>query len=75
MNINITIWSIKKDNDNKKKFIKSLMNSIKQLDITDIMSKEDLQTIVLQLATTFENAWSQYSKLKYITKHFKEWWN
>ena len=51
------------------------MNSIKQLDITDIMSKEDLQTIVLQLATTFENAWSQYSKLKYITKHFKEWWN
>jgi len=75
VNINITIWSIKKDNDNKKKFIKSLMNSIKQLDITDIMSKEDLQTIVLQLATTFENAWSQYSKLKYITKHFKEWWN
>jgi len=75
VNINITIWSIKKDNDDKKKFIKSLMNSIKQLDITDIMSKEDLQTIVLQLATTFENAWSQYSKLKYITKHFKEWWN
>ena len=72
MNINITIWSIKKDNDNKKKFIKSLMNSIKQLDITDIMSKEDLQTIVLQLATAFENAWSQHSKLKYITKHSKE---
>ena len=72
MNINITIWSIKKDNDDKKKFIKSLMNSIKQLDITDIMSKEDLQTIVLQLATAFENAWSQHSKLKHITKHSKE---
>ena len=58
MNINITIWSIKKDNDDKKKFIKSLINSIEQLDITDIISKEDLQTIVLQLATAFENVWS-----------------
>jgi len=54
VNIDITIQSIKKNSNDTKKFIKSLINSIEQLDTTDITSKEDLQNIVLQLATTFE---------------------
>jgi len=54
VNIDITIQSIKKNSNDTKKFIKSLINSIEQLNTTDITSKEDLQNIVLQLATTFE---------------------
>ena len=64
VNIDITIQSIKKNSNDTKKFIKSLINSIEQLNTTDITSKEDLQNIVLQLATTFEKVQFQYSKLK-----------
>jgi len=68
VNVNIAIQSIKNDSDKEKEFTKVLINSIECIDISAITSRETLQSTVLQVATIFENAWDQYSKLKYITK-------
>jgi len=42
------------------------------LDTTNINSKETLKNVVQQMATVFGNAWSTHSKMRQITKHFKE---
>ena len=60
--------TIKNDSDKEKEFTKVLINSIECIDISAITSREILQSTVLQVAAIFENAWDQYSKLKYITK-------
>jgi len=73
INTNINIWSIKKDSDEEKEFIFSLVQGIQNLDTSTIRSKANLKTLTQQLADVFENAWSMHSKQKHITKHSKEW--
>jgi len=75
INTDINIWFIKKNSEEEKNFITSLVHSIENLNTSTIRSKENLENLVQQLATIFENIWSLHSKLKHITKHSKEWWN
>jgi len=75
INTDVNIWSIKKDSEEEKNFITSLVQGIQNLDTSAIRSKENLENLVQQLATIFENMWSFHSKLKHIMKHSKEWWN
>ena len=75
INTDINIWSIKKDSEKEKNFIISLVQGIQNLNTSAIRSKENLESLVQQLANILENVWSLHSKLKHITKHFKEWWN
>jgi len=74
-NIDINIWSIRKDSKEEKSFIISIINNVKNLDTSSIEIKEDLENSVQLLAATFEHAWSSHSKLKCVTKYSKEWWN
>ena len=74
-NIDIVLQSIKKDSNEEKKFINSIKKNIKSLNIATIANKEDLQICINQLADIFSEAWAKHSKLKYITKYSKEWWN
>jgi len=46
--------------------------NIKYLNIIFITNKESLQKATNQLTLIYKNAWVQYSKPNYITKHFKE---
>jgi len=69
INININIQSIKKYSEEEKNFVNSIIQGIENLNISSIRSREDLQNLVQQLATIFENAWHQHSKLRHITKH------
>ena len=73
-NIDINRWSIKKDSEEKKNFISSIITDVKNLDMSNIGTKDGLENSV-QLKTTFDHAWINNSKLKRITKHSKEWWN
>ena len=75
INTDINIWSIKKNSKEEKNFITSLVRGVQSLDTSVIRSKANLETLVQQLASVFENTQSTHSKWKHITKHSKEWWN
>ena len=72
INTDVNIWSIEKDSKKEKDFITSLVQGIQSLNTSVIRSKENLKTLVQQLANVFENAWSTHSKWKCIIKHSKE---
>ena len=75
VNTDINIWSIKKDSEEEKEFISSLVQGVQSFDTSAIRSQANLEASVQQLANVFENAWNTHSKQKRITKHSKEWWN
>jgi len=74
-NIDNSFWSISKNSKEEKNFIKAITDNILTLDTLNIMSKENLEAIVQQLASIFNEAWYSQAKKKCITKHSKEWWN
>jgi len=55
INTDINIWSIKKDSEEEKDFIFSLVRGIQSLDTSAIRSKASLETLVQQLANVFKN--------------------
>jgi len=72
-NIDLSIRSIRKDSEKEKNFITSLTNSFSYINSLAINTKEDLESLVQQVATVFKNAWNNHSKLKHIMKYSKEW--
>jgi len=74
-NIDNSFWSISKDSEEEKNFIKAITDSTLTLDTLNIMSKENLEAVAQQLADIFNEAWYSQAKKKRITKHSKEWWN
>jgi len=74
-NIDNFFWSISKDSEKEKNFIKAITDNTLALDISNIISKENLEAIVQRLASIFNETWYSQAKKKHITKHSKEWWN
>ena len=72
-NIDNSIWSICKDSEEEKNFIKVITDNILALGTSNIMSKENLETTVQRLANIFNNAQYFQAKKKHIMKHSKEW--
>jgi len=56
INVNINKWSIRKDSKEEKNFISSIIDSVKNLDMSNIETKENLENSVQQLAAIFEYA-------------------
>jgi len=74
-NIDNSFWSISKDSEEEKNFIKAITDGTLTLDTSNIMSKENLEVVAQQLASIFNEAWYSQAKKKHITKYSKEWWN
>jgi len=74
-NIDNSFWSISKDSEEEKNFTKAIADGTLALDTSNIISKENLEVVVQQLASIFNEAWYSQAKKKRITKHSKEWWN
>jgi len=70
--IDLSIRPIKKDSKKEKSFITSLTNSFSNINSSAIRTKEDLERLVQQMTTIFENTWNNHSKLKHIMKHSEE---
>jgi len=70
--INLSIRLISKDSEEKKNFVTSLTKGVSNLNSSDIRTKEDLESLVQQLAYMFENVWNNHLKLKRIMKYSKE---
>jgi len=71
-NIDNSFWSISKDSEEEKNFIKAITDNTLALDTSDITFKENLEVIVQRLASIFNEAWYSQAKKKHITKHSKE---
>ena len=71
-NIDSTIQSIKKDNEEKSNFINEIRLNVKLLDTQVITNRH---ATVDQLSLIYEKAWNKHSKPRHITRHSKEWWN
>lgn len=72
LNVDINEWSIRKDSEEEKNFISLIIDGVKNLDMSNIEMKEDLENSIWQLAVIFEHVWINNSKLKHITKYSKE---
>jgi len=72
-NIDNSFWSISKDSEEEKDFIKAITDGTLALDTLNITSKENLEAAAQQLADIFNEAWLSQAKKKRITKHSKEW--
>jgi len=62
-----------KNSDEENHFIKKLIDTIKNMDMSSIQSIETLENIIQILATNIDNTWHKYSKNVNITKHSKAW--
>ena len=55
-NINLSFRSISKDSEKEKNFIISLINGFSNIDLSTIITKEELENIVKWMANTFESS-------------------
>ena len=72
INININIWSIRKDSEKEKDFIILITNRVGNWNTSNVTTEEELEDAIQQLAFIFENALRSHSKLKQVTKYSKE---
>ena len=64
-----------KEGDEGKKFIKSIIQVIKNLNISYVHNTDILEEIVQLFLFKIEKLWQKYLKPIKITRHFKAWWN
>ena len=72
-NINMTKFSIAKNSKEEMAFIKDIITSIKNLDISNLSNNKSLEDIVNSFAFHIEHAWEKNSKQLNITRHSKRW--
>jgi len=65
-------WSLIKNSNEEKYFIKELINAIKSMDMSFIQSIKTLENIIQMLAININNTWHKYFKNVNITK---VWWD
>ena len=73
--INLCKRAISKDSVEEELFIKVVINSIKNLNISNLLDISSLDNTINNLAKGIDNIWTKNSKLTNITKHSQSWWN
>ena len=74
-NINSTKCSIIKDSDEKTSFIKDIITSIRNINISNLLDVSSLDRVINKFTNGVENAWEKNAKVINITKYSKSWWN
>jgi len=59
----------------KKKLVTKLTNTLGNLNISNISSKESLKGIIQEYTKISDSIWYKFSKNVNITKYSKAWWN
>ena len=67
--------TIVKNSKEEKNFVNNLINTIKRLNIENILYKEALEHIMHTFANCIERIWYKHLKIINITKHSKAWWD
>ena len=61
-----------KNSEKEDKFVKKLIETIKEMNTENICNKNILDQIVQEFASTIKRLWYKHSKIINITKHSKE---
>jgi len=70
-NINSTKCSIIKDSDEKTSFIKDIITSIRNINISNLLDVSSLDRVINKFTNGVENAWEKNAKVINITKYSK----
>ena len=60
--------------DQEKEFFKDIFANFTLLDTSNINNVERLNTIVNQLGSIINQAWTKHAKRSKVSKHSKQWW-
>ena len=66
---------IVKDSKEKRIFVKKLIEAFKDIDMSNLSDVEQLENVILSLASSMERIWVKNSKTINITKYSKSWWD
>jgi len=72
-NIDLFKFSIAKNSEEEKNFVKDVSVTIKNIDISDLSDHGKIEEITNSLASRIEFAWKMNTKQVQITKHSKSW--
>jgi len=72
-NINLHKKLSKKNNKEEESFIKEVIASLKNSDMSNILNIPNLERVVNDFANIVYNAWTKNSKIVNITKYAKSW--
>jgi len=67
--------TIIRNSKEEERFILELKNTIRNIDTTDLSSKELLEEIVYEYMRISDSIWYKFSENINITKCSKTWWN
>jgi len=73
--ISHTRQSLVKGSDEEKQFIKSIIQVIKNLNMSYVHNTDAFKEVVQLLSSKIEESWQKYSKPIKITRNSKVWWN
>ena len=74
-NINYQKWTIIKNSEEEKLFIKKVITSFAKLNTSNVSEILQLENIINDFANIVNSVWIKHSKVVNITKHSKSWWN
>ena len=66
---------IVKDSEEERIFVKELIEAFKDIDMSNSSNIEQLENVILSLASSMERIWVKNSKTVNITKYSKSWWD
>ena len=72
--IQLTKLVITPGSDQEKEFFKDVFANFTLLDTSNINNIERLNTIVNQLGSIINQAWTKHAKRSKVSKHSKQWW-
>ena len=72
-NIKSFKFSIAKNSEEEKKFIKDILFTIKNIDISDLFNLSKIEDVTNSFASKVKSAWKSNAKQVRITKHSKSW--
>ena len=74
-NINLTKCSIIKDSNEKVSFIKDIIISIRNINMSNLLDVSSLDKAINKFTNVIEDTWEKNAKVINIIKHSKSWWN
>jgi len=74
-NVNSQKITIIKDSEKKESFVKEVIVSFKNIDISNLLDIPHFKNIVNKFANIVDNDWMKNSKIVNIMRHSKSWWD
>ena len=72
--VNTSKLSIPSNSEQESAFVEDIISIFKNLEITNITDKNNLESIVNHVKTSINQVWTKNTKRSRLSKHSKQWW-